>query len=178
MDDWSPVVLGSVRGVPVHADAVPVFEEFLGSEAAMLAAGPDPLSLRVSRGDGKSAGFPIRDTRRVCRDLGLEWGYPEEPEVFRVVAPHDAVLLRYRRVEVPVLRRSLSRGDYGHDVRMAQEALAGVGGYGGEISGRYTNEFMRAVRVWQGARGVRVTGDIDRVSWKYLLEESNVYSVA
>lgn len=172
MDEWLPVVWGEVEGVPVHADAVPVFEDFLGSEGAMIAPGPDPLSLRVSRK------FPVRETRRRCKDLGLEWGYPEEPDLFRVVASRDAVLLRYRRVGVPVLRRSLSRGDYGDDVRIAQEALAALGGYDGEVSGRYTNEFMRAVRVWQGSRSVRVTGDIDRVSWKYLLEESNVYSVA
>lgn len=172
-DSWLPSVVAEWRGVEVHRDAAPLLDSFCSRlvEHELLGA-EDPLTVRLVAGVGRSAGFPIRDTKRICKEEGMAWGYPEDPEIFRVAIPREAVLLRFRRRDVPRLRRSLSRGDYGHDVLLAQRAMAEVGEWQGEPSSRFTNEFMRAVREWQGRSGMRITGSIDRVSWSRLMEES------
>lgn len=179
-DSWLPEDLAEWRGERVHRDAIPLLDSFCSRlvEHELLAA-EDSLTVRLVAGVGKSAGFPIRETKRICKEEGILWGYPEDPEIFQVAVPREAVLLRFRRREVPKLRRSLSRGDYGHDVLLAQEALARLGAWNGELSSRFTNEFMRAVREWQGSCGMRISGSIDRVSWTRLMEESDaVHSLA
>lgn len=176
---WIGDEVVSFRGARVAADALPVFEVMLqGLPECVVTEGPDNLSVLLSAGSGKSAGFPVRDTRRACKEVGVEWGYPDDPRLFRVTLTRDVARLRYGRREVPAIRRHLSRGDYGHDVRLVQDAMARVGAYNGEVSGRFTQEFMRAVREYQGSRGIRVTGQVDRRTWAHLSEESNVYSVA
>ena len=173
-DSWLPDVLAEWRGEKVHRDAILLLESFCSRlvEHELLWV-EDPLTVRLVAGVGKSAGFPIRDTKRICKEEGMLWGYPEDPEIFQVGVSREVALLRFRRREVPKLRRSLSRGDYGHDVLLAQEALARLGAWDGEPSSRFTNEFMRAVREWQGRCGMRISGTIDRVSWTRLMEESD-----
>lgn len=179
MDTWLDDVPVTFRGASVASDAVPVFEALLAVlPECVVTEGPDNLSLLLSAGSGKSAGFPIRDTRRACKDIGVEWAYPDDPRAFTVALSRGEARLKFGRREVPAVRRSLSRGDYGHDVRLVQETMAGVGAYDGEVSGRFTHEFMRAVREYQGSRGIRVTGQVDRRTWAHLSEESNVHSVA
>lgn len=170
---WLPVDVVEWRGVEVHRDAAPLLDAFCSRlpEHELLGA-DDALTVRLVAGVGKSAGFPIRATRRLCKEQGMEWGYPEDPELFRVGVSREAALLRFQRTEIPRLRRTLSRGDYGHDVMLVQEAMIRAGEWEGEPSARFTNEFMRAVREWQGRSGMRITGSIDRVSWSRLMEES------
>jgi hypothetical protein len=176
-DSWADYDPVGWCGVNVHPDAVPLLDGFCGELVEHEVVGSDGcVSVLLVAGVGKSAGFPIRETKRVCKSWGVTWGYPEDPQVFTVSVSRDVAMLRHQAVQaVPPLRRTLSRGDYGHDVMLAQEALARLG-WEGVPSARFTNDFMRAVRVYQGEHGMRVSGVIDRVSWTRLMEETGVYS--
>ena len=65
-------------------------------------------------------------------------------------------------------RHPLDTGDKGALVLWAQSRLATDGHYGGPLDGRYDREVTIAVRAFQEARGLRITGIIDRKTWEAL----------
>ena len=65
-------------------------------------------------------------------------------------------------------RHSLDTGERGTLVLWAQSRLAEHGHYTGPLDGRYDLEVTKAVRAFQGGRGLNVTGVIDRRTWNAL----------
>ncbi len=65
-------------------------------------------------------------------------------------------------------RHSLDTGDRGVLVMWAQSKLMKHGHYYGPLDGRYDREVTLAVRVFQDANGLKVTGVIDRRTWDAL----------
>lgn len=65
-------------------------------------------------------------------------------------------------------RHPLDTGDRGVLVMWAQSKLMKHGHYEGELDGRYDREVTLAVRKFQDANGLKVTGIIDRKTWDCL----------
>lgn len=65
-------------------------------------------------------------------------------------------------------RHSLDTGDRGVLVMWAQSKLMKHGYYDGELDGRYDREVSLAVRQFQQANHLKVTGIIDRKTWDTL----------
>lgn len=65
-------------------------------------------------------------------------------------------------------RHPLDTGDRGILVMWAQSKLMKHGHYDGPLDGRYDREVTLAVRTFQGANNLKVTGVIDRKTWDAL----------
>lgn len=65
-------------------------------------------------------------------------------------------------------RHSLDTGDRGPLVLWAQSKLTEREHYQGPLDGRYDLEVSKAVRAFQAANGLRVTGVVDRKTWNAL----------
>ena len=65
-------------------------------------------------------------------------------------------------------RHPLDNGDKGMLVLWAQSRLTERGYYAGPLDGRYDLEVSKAVRGFQNAEGLAVTGIIDRKTWNAL----------
>jgi peptidoglycan hydrolase-like protein with peptidoglycan-binding domain len=65
-------------------------------------------------------------------------------------------------------RHPLDTGDKGILVMWAQSKLMKDGVYEGPLDGRYDREVTLAVRKFQDAHGLMVTGVIDRKTWEAL----------
>lgn len=65
-------------------------------------------------------------------------------------------------------RHPLDTGDRGALVLWAQSKLTERGHYTGPLDGRYDLEVNKAVRHFQDAEGLKVTGVIDRKTWNAL----------
>jgi len=65
-------------------------------------------------------------------------------------------------------RHSLDTGDRGVLVMWAQSKLMKHEHYEGPLDGRYDREVTLAVRKFQDAQGLKVTGVIDRKTWDAL----------
>lgn len=73
------------------------------------------------------------------------------------------------RVETDMtFRRRLEQGDHGPAVREVQRLLAAKGGWDGPQDGRYGTLLARALRVFQGANGLKINGEVDILTWKAL----------
>jgi peptidoglycan hydrolase-like protein with peptidoglycan-binding domain len=68
----------------------------------------------------------------------------------------------------PDYRYSLDTGDYGALVLWVQSRLTQHGYYDGPLDGRYRHAVALAVRNFQGAKGLMVTGIVDRRTWDAL----------
>lgn len=68
------------------------------------------------------------------------------------------------------LKRTMSQGDAGPQVRQAQEALAKVGFFQSAADGHYGTRMARAVRQFQSANGIRVTGEVNAATWEVLMK--------
>lgn len=69
------------------------------------------------------------------------------------------------------LRHTLSSGDIGGQVKAAQDRLIKLGFDGFKNDGRYGLMMSKAVRRFQDSRGLKVTGDINAVTWEALFEK-------
>lgn len=67
-----------------------------------------------------------------------------------------------------VFRRRMSQGDHGPAVAEVQRLLAAKGGWDGPTDGRYGTLLARAIRVFQGGKGLKVNGEVDRLTWEAL----------
>jgi len=65
-------------------------------------------------------------------------------------------------------RHPLDTGDRGVLVMWAQSRLSEDGHYDGPLDGRYDREVTLAVRKYQEAEGLKITGIIDRRTWDCL----------
>lgn len=65
-------------------------------------------------------------------------------------------------------RHSLDTGDRGVLVMWAQSKLMKHGHYDGALDGRYDREVTIAVRQFQAANDLKITGVIDRKTWDAL----------
>lgn len=65
-------------------------------------------------------------------------------------------------------KHTLDTGNSGILVAWAQAKLTEHGHYTGPIDGRYDREVTLAVRQFQGANSLKVTGVIDRKTWEAL----------
>lgn len=68
------------------------------------------------------------------------------------------------------LKTQLSSGDRGHQVLKTQEILTAQGYYQGRVDGRYGILLSKAVRRFQADHDLRVTGDVNPVTWEALLK--------
>jgi peptidoglycan hydrolase-like protein with peptidoglycan-binding domain len=66
------------------------------------------------------------------------------------------------------LRHTLSQGDIGGQVKAAQDQLIKLGFDGFKDDGRYGMMMGKAVRRFQAERGLKITGDINPVTWEAL----------
>ena len=66
------------------------------------------------------------------------------------------------------LQRTMSQGDHGPRVEVVQKALANAGFFEGKQDGRYGTLLGRAVRHFQGSKGLRVTGEVNPQTWEAL----------
>ena len=66
------------------------------------------------------------------------------------------------------LQRTMSQGDHGPRVEVVQKALADAGFFEGKQDGRYGTLLGRAVRHFQGSKGLRVTGEVNPQTWEAL----------
>ena len=76
--------------------------------------------------------------------------------------PNETLASRYP------FRHSLDTGDRGVLVMWAQSKLMKHGHYDGPLDGRYDREVTLAVRQFQGAHNLKITGIIDRKTWNEL----------
>jgi Putative peptidoglycan-binding domain-containing protein len=65
-------------------------------------------------------------------------------------------------------RHPLDTGDRGVLVMWAQSRLTESGQYTGPLDGRYDREVTLAVRQFQSANSLKITGIIDRRTWECL----------
>lgn len=69
------------------------------------------------------------------------------------------------------LRHTLSSGDIGGQVKAAQDRLVELGFDGFKMDSRYGLMMSKAVRRFQDARGLKVTGDINASTWEALFTQ-------
>lgn len=77
----------------------------------------------------------------------------EAPKVSKVTSPL-------------VFKRRLSQGDHGPAVAEIQRVLAAQGAWEGAQDGRYGTLLAKAVRQFQGAKGLKPTGEVDVRTWE------------
>ena len=100
----------------------------------------------------------------------------EAPEAVEVETPEPpapvpaAAATAPRRSALALeFRRTISQGDHGPTVDRLMEALAAKGFYEGPIDGRYGTRLARAVRKFQQASGLHVTGSVNVTTWEAIL---------
>jgi peptidoglycan hydrolase-like protein with peptidoglycan-binding domain len=71
------------------------------------------------------------------------------------------------------LRHTLSSGDLGGQVKAAQDRLIQLGFDGFKNDGRYGSLMTKAVRRFQAARNLKITGDINAVTWEALFSKDS-----
>lgn len=71
------------------------------------------------------------------------------------------------------LRHTLSSGDIGGQVKAAQDRLMQLGFDGFRNDGRYGTMMSKAVRRFQADRGLKITGDINAVTWEALFAQDS-----
>lgn len=69
--------------------------------------------------------------------------------------------------------RTLSQGDRGQRVEYAQRALTRKAFYSGPCDGRYGIVLAKAVRKFQAAAGLNVTGDVNPATWEALFRKKS-----
>lgn len=166
-DDWG-YANRDIRGVPGQKSWHSV------GGAIDLDATKNPMGV-------KKTTFPIRKTQRLAKELGLTWGYNwttrPDPMHFEVAHPLPQMRLiatnlrKEERAEegAPEFRGGLlTRGDYGDQVKWIQRRLTALDYYDGDIDGRYTQAVNLAVRRFQEAKGLTVTGEVNRYTWNTL----------
>ena len=77
----------------------------------------------------------------------------EAPKVTKVTSPL-------------VFKRRLSQGDHGPAVAEVQRVLSVQGMFEGAQDGRYGTLLAKAVRRFQGAKGLKPTGEVDVRTWE------------
>ena len=83
-----------------------------------------------------------------------------------VVAPDKVTVARSSKLLE--LQRTMSQGDHGPRVEVVQKALADAGFFDGRQDGRYGTLLGRAVRQFQGSKGLRITGEVNPQTWEAL----------
>jgi peptidoglycan hydrolase-like protein with peptidoglycan-binding domain len=66
------------------------------------------------------------------------------------------------------LKRTLSQGDAGAQVKQCQELLAVKGFFTSPQDGHYGTRMARAVRQFQSVNGLRINGEINPTTWEVL----------
>jgi len=66
------------------------------------------------------------------------------------------------------LRHKLSQGDIGGQVKEAQDRLVELGFDGFRVDGRFGQMMSKAVRRFQDSRGLKITGEINGLTWEAL----------
>lgn len=93
----------------------------------------------------------------------------QETAVVAPPAPEVKAVKPTVKVETDmVFRRRLEQGDHGPAVAEVQRLLSLKGGWDGPLDGRYGTLLARALRVFQGAEGLKVNGEVDVLTWKAL----------
>lgn len=87
-----------------------------------------------------------------------------EPVVEPAVVPVKAA--DKRSATMLELQRTMSQGDHGPRVEVVQKALANAGFFDGKQDGRYGTLLGRAVRQFQGSKGLRITGEVNPQTWE------------
>jgi len=95
----------------------------------------------------------------------------DEPKADAIAAPVKAAAPKPAAPKVTTtmtFRRRLEQGDHGPAVAEVQRLLAAKGGWDGPQDGRYGTLLARAVRVFQGSKGLKVNGEVDVLTWEAL----------
>ena len=86
----------------------------------------------------------------------------------KTTPPVDEPVKARRSALALTLRHTLSSGDLGGQVKAAQDRLIQLGFDGFKNDGRYGTMMSKAVRRFQADRGLKITGDINAVTWEAL----------
>lgn len=65
-----------------------------------------------------------------------------------------------------VFKRRLAQGDHGPSVAEIQRIMAAKGFFEGKQDGRYGTLLAKAVRRFQGEKGLKVNGEVDIRTWE------------
>lgn len=91
-----------------------------------------------------------------------------EPEAVAEPAVVVVKVADKRSATMLQLQRTMSQGDHGPRVKVVQKALANAEFFEGKQDGRYGTLLGRAVRHFQGSKGLRVTGEVNPQTWEAL----------
>jgi peptidoglycan hydrolase-like protein with peptidoglycan-binding domain len=69
------------------------------------------------------------------------------------------------------LKRSLSQGDRGGQVKMVQDELTRQGFWDAPADAHFGTRLGKAVRQFQSHRGLRVTGEVNVATWESLFSK-------
>ena len=67
-----------------------------------------------------------------------------------------------------IFKRRMSQGDHGPAVAEIQRLLVDQGFFDGRADGRYGIMLSKAVRMFQGSKGIHPNGEVDLNTWKAL----------
>lgn len=84
-----------------------------------------------------------------------------KPEPKTAPAPKSAAVMTSL-----IFRRRLSQGDHGPVVAEVQRILSERGAWDGAQDGRYGTLLAKAVRQFQGSKGLKPTGEVDARTWE------------
>ncbi|MGV9450703.1 L,D-transpeptidase family protein [Streptomyces sp. NPDC003635] len=124
------------------------------ASAAALAVVCAGCTVEAAEGDGRS---PIRIELPSSKPSGTPSGAPDDAKPSKAPSPEPPEVL-------------WSRGDSGRDVRELQARLRQVAWLFDGPTGTYDDLTERAVKGFQGKRGLPRTGETDTVTWKRLLK--------
>lgn len=82
--------------------------------------------------------------------------------------PEDQPVNRRSELALKLKGGGISSGDRGHQVEIVQKALLTLGFYDGPADGRYGIVLTKAVRQFQSANNLRITGDVNVATWERL----------
>jgi peptidoglycan hydrolase-like protein with peptidoglycan-binding domain len=121
--------------------------------------------------------FSFTENERFERELFSEPFYQPDPET----AERQVFSEPYYRPEVQPTRpreMTLARGTQGSQVAGLQQRLQLHGFYSGQVDSIFGPRTERAVEAFQVARGLAVTGEVDRATWQALSAEPQQQAVA
>jgi peptidoglycan hydrolase-like protein with peptidoglycan-binding domain len=94
----------------------------------------------------------------------------EAPVAEPTPAPAPAPKSTEKVTTTLMFKRRLSQGDHGPVVAEVQRVLAAQGFWEGAQDGRYGTLMAKAVRRFQGDRGIRPTGEVDVRTWEAMIK--------
>ena len=145
----------------VYAAKIPVIlfkRGAKGDDVSALQQKLKALGYLTGAADGRYGAGTVKAVEAFQKDNGLEaTGRVDEDTMAALNAK-----------EIPA-RTSFARGDIGDDVKALQERLKGLGYLEGEADGNFGSKTEQAIRKFQQAKSIKVTGKADAETMKQIM---------